>query len=226
MWGQLWGQMLWGVGPAVPAVGFWTAVALGAVLLAVGRRMVERGGHRRTIGVTALLLALVLPVSAALATVPFSFTNGTVADATQVNSNFSALDSRVTTLEAKSNAAIGVQRARFQYNLASPPQTMTLPLAPGSYAITAAGCGTPTGGNFAITATLRINSVLTDTAILNSTSPDCFTLINAITLGAAGSVAVVFGNNGGLPLPVQADIAWARIVAIPVDSASIALVTN
>jgi hypothetical protein len=84
----------------------------------------------------------------------------------------------------------------------------------------------PSNGTFIITATLRINSVLTDTAILNGQTSDCFTLINAINLGSSGgSVAVVFGNGGGQG-GSSANISWSRIIATPVDSASIALVTN
>jgi hypothetical protein len=91
MWGQNWGQMIWGKGAAVPALGFWGAVALGALLMFVGRRFLDREPRPRAIGFLALALASLLPISGALAALPFTFTNGQAADATQVNANFAAI---------------------------------------------------------------------------------------------------------------------------------------
>jgi hypothetical protein len=91
MWGLDWGQMIWGrsASVAVPALGFWGTLLLGAVLGAVGVRRLR--GRARMAGAAALALALLLPISARA--LPFTFTNGTVADATQVNANFAALAS-------------------------------------------------------------------------------------------------------------------------------------
>jgi hypothetical protein len=88
MWGQSWGQMIWGRGPAVPALGFWSAVLLGAVLAVIGTRYL-RSVRPRGLGWIALMVAWLIPAS--VWAVPFTFTNGTVADATQVNANFAAL---------------------------------------------------------------------------------------------------------------------------------------
>jgi hypothetical protein len=79
--------MIWGQSAAVPALGFWGTLLLGAVLGGVGVRRLR--GRSRLAAAGALALALLLPISARA--LPFTFTNGTVADATQVNANFSAL---------------------------------------------------------------------------------------------------------------------------------------
>jgi hypothetical protein len=91
MWALKWGQMIWGQASAAPALGFWGAMLLGAVLGALGVRSL-RGSRPRTVGIVALALAILLPVSARA--LPFTFTNGTVADANQVNANFAALASQ------------------------------------------------------------------------------------------------------------------------------------
>jgi hypothetical protein len=81
--------MIWGQARAVPAVGFWGAVVLCAVLMVVGLRLLR--SRRRAIGVAVLLLALAAPLTAKALSLPFTFANNTVADATQVNANFAAL---------------------------------------------------------------------------------------------------------------------------------------
>jgi hypothetical protein len=68
---------------------FWGSVVLCALLLVVGLRLLR--GRRRAIGGAVLVLALVAPLAARAVTLPFTFTNGTVADASQVNANFAAL---------------------------------------------------------------------------------------------------------------------------------------
>jgi hypothetical protein len=88
MWGLNWGQMIWGQAVPVPTLGFWGLIVLAAVLGALGVRRL-RGGRPRLAGGLALGLALLVPISARA--LPFTFTNGTVADATQVNANFAAL---------------------------------------------------------------------------------------------------------------------------------------
>jgi hypothetical protein len=80
--------MLWGQLAAVPALSFWGVILLAAVLGVLGGRRL-RSGRPRTLGMIALGLALLVPISARA--LPFTFTNGTVADATQVNANFAAL---------------------------------------------------------------------------------------------------------------------------------------
>jgi hypothetical protein len=83
--------MIWGQLVAVPALGFWGAMLLGALLGGLGVRRL-RGARPRVVGALALALALLVPISARA--LPFTFTNGTVADANQVNANFAALASQ------------------------------------------------------------------------------------------------------------------------------------
>jgi hypothetical protein len=93
--------MLWGQTGSVPvpAVSFWMAVLLGLALAAVGvRRM--RGSRPRNVWMVGVI-AMLVPVTAWA--IPFTFTNGTVADANQVNANFAALaPTRTLTSDAKS----------------------------------------------------------------------------------------------------------------------------
>jgi hypothetical protein len=81
--------MIWGA-PSVPAMTFWGSVVLCALLLVVGLRLLR--GRRRAIGGAVLAVALMAPLAARAITLPFTFANGTVADATQVNANFAALN--------------------------------------------------------------------------------------------------------------------------------------
>jgi hypothetical protein len=227
MWGQKWGQMVWGVATAAPAIGFGGSMVLGALLLWFGQRFLARRERHRAIGIAALALAFVLPLGAALASIPFAFTNGTVADAVQVNTNFNALDGRVSTLEAF-GPAVGIQRSSFSYTaVTSPAPSMTLPLSQGSYTLEAAGCGNPTGGTFLISATLRINGVDTDLAVLDGSTFDCFTFVSSVTVPgpSAGSAAVIFQNAGGTG-GAQGNIRWSRIIATRVPSVSVTTVTN
>jgi hypothetical protein len=87
MWALDWGQMHWGQTTSVPSLWFWGAALLSAALLLVGARLLRRG-QPRTVGIAALLAALLIPIS--VRAVPFTFSNGTVADAKQVNANFAA----------------------------------------------------------------------------------------------------------------------------------------
>src|ERR1700748_3811398 len=91
MWGHNWGQMLWGGGArGVPALSFWAVGVLCGALLVLGLRFLR--AQRRALGVTALLLALAVPLTArATVALPFTFANNTIADATQVNANFNAV---------------------------------------------------------------------------------------------------------------------------------------
>jgi hypothetical protein len=83
--------MLWGTVPSVPAVGVWMLLLLAAGFTLFGVRRL--GARPRTMGLAALLLALAIPLTARALTLPFTFTNGTIADASQVNANFAALAS-------------------------------------------------------------------------------------------------------------------------------------
>jgi hypothetical protein len=87
MWGQKWGQMIWGSGAGVPAIGVWGVLFLGC-FLGIAAVLLLRSARKTALGL--LLLVLLVPLSA-LASVPFIFTNGTVADASQVNQDFAAV---------------------------------------------------------------------------------------------------------------------------------------
>jgi hypothetical protein len=80
--------MIWNGLTSVPAIGFWGALLLGVVLGVAGVWCLRRV-RPRVLGMTALGLAILIPVS--VGAVPFTFTNGTAADANQVNANFAAV---------------------------------------------------------------------------------------------------------------------------------------
>jgi hypothetical protein len=80
--------MHWTGSTNVPALGFWGVLILGAALGVVGVRYL-RGARPRHIGLMTLALAILIPIS--VRAVPFTFANGTAADALQVNANFAAV---------------------------------------------------------------------------------------------------------------------------------------
>jgi hypothetical protein len=81
--------MNWGQATAsVPAVGFWGAILLVTLLGALGVRRL-RGARPRLLGMFTLAVVLLVPISARA--LPYTFTNGTIADAAQVNANFAAV---------------------------------------------------------------------------------------------------------------------------------------
>jgi hypothetical protein len=109
VWGQSWGTLIWGGEQhAVPAMSSWTLALLSLALLALGYRM---GKRRRAplwlpwaTGVVAALLPVAI-VRASTFTVPVPFSNGTVADATQVNQDLNAIAAEVDSLR-KQTASI------------------------------------------------------------------------------------------------------------------------
>jgi hypothetical protein len=117
--------MVWNGIASVPAVGFWGTLLLGASLAVVARRVLLHRARPRTLGIGILVLALILPVSGALAALPFTFVNGHVADATQVNANFATL------------STVYMNRNFQAQSLATFPgvTTATLTLPPGIYVL-------------------------------------------------------------------------------------------
>jgi hypothetical protein len=99
--------MIWGRAVPVPAMGFWGTLLLGAVIGIVALRVL-RGTRPRTAGIVAVALAVLVPLSARAITL-ITFTNGTIADATQVNANFAALTPVTGFNEMISLPAIGAQ---------------------------------------------------------------------------------------------------------------------
>ena len=90
MWGTgNWGQMVWG-NVGVPTLPFGMLLLLMVCCFLAGGYFLrpERRG-RRSYLVASLLVTL--PLSVAAVTLPYTFANGTTADATQVNANFAAL---------------------------------------------------------------------------------------------------------------------------------------
>jgi hypothetical protein len=126
MWGQHWDTMIWGRAASVPALSWWGVLLLGAVLGGVGVQYLRKA-RPRTIGLTVLALALAIPLSARA--LPFTFTNGTVADANQVNANFAALVPVTGFSETRQAAAMG------QENVLGPsftaPRAMTCVMSIG-----------------------------------------------------------------------------------------------
>jgi hypothetical protein len=92
MWGtENWGEMIWGGLQAVPLMGPIGFLAMATCFLVGGYIMQSR--HRsRWLTHLAMTAMLVVPLAAAAAVIlPNTFNNGTVADADEVNANFSAL---------------------------------------------------------------------------------------------------------------------------------------
>jgi hypothetical protein len=107
-WGENWGEMTWGVtSTPVPMLDGWGLLLLSAGLLAVATLTIaKRRGARMTL---VILVSLAVPLAAYAATIslPNIFSNGTTADANEVNANFDTLvlesnaqDTRLSTLEA------------------------------------------------------------------------------------------------------------------------------
>ena len=108
MWGiDDWGAMLWGGSSQVPLMSP-LGVAVLVILLVAGGVVMQRR-HAPRWAIWALGAALVIPLAAYAGTtaLPNTFTNGTVADANEVNANFDALvaelnsqNARIAALEA------------------------------------------------------------------------------------------------------------------------------
>lgn len=103
MWGQAWGSMIWGNSVAVPAMPPWSMVLLAGCFTVIGVLFAKRRNRTAML----LLVAVGIPLSARALGLPYTFTNGTIADATQVNANFEALRAAAT------QNAQAVQEARI-----------------------------------------------------------------------------------------------------------------
>jgi hypothetical protein len=102
MWNQNWGSMIWGRAHAVPVMGPLSLMLLAMGLMVSGWILLRDPAMRRLMGIAMVLLGLLVPISTFA--VPFTFTNGTVADATQVNQNFASLDANKTLAFAHVNS--------------------------------------------------------------------------------------------------------------------------
>lgn len=92
MWGEIWGQFVWGGTAGVPLLGPIGLALLAVSFLAGGILLGRRRGARGSTWMAGALLC-VLPLIALAGTVsaPHVFTNGQIADAGQVNENFDTL---------------------------------------------------------------------------------------------------------------------------------------
>jgi len=112
-WGdENWGTMLWGLPVSVPALEWFGLGVLALGLSAMAAWTLRK--RRPALGLSVLLVLLAIPlvVAAGTLTVPNTFTNGTTADADQVNDNFGAVkaavddnDSRITAAQSTADAA-------------------------------------------------------------------------------------------------------------------------
>lgn len=90
MWGSsTWGQMVWG-GTVVPSLPLGMLVVLMLACFLAGGYFLHPTRHDQRNTIVALLLSAI-PLSVGAVTLPYAFTNGTIADATQVNANFAAV---------------------------------------------------------------------------------------------------------------------------------------
>lgn len=100
MWSQNWGEMVWGT-VAVPGLAPWGLLLLGMAIPTAGWLLARRL-RGRSLAAALLLGIVVVPVAAwAAVTLPHSFTNGTAADADEVNANFAALVAAVEANQAR-----------------------------------------------------------------------------------------------------------------------------
>lgn len=97
MWGENWGSMIWGGAATVPLTTSAGWILLG-MLLGAGVVVLRRPPSKAAT-TTALVGVALAPLVALAVTLPHSFTNGTVADANEVNANFTALADGVSALE-------------------------------------------------------------------------------------------------------------------------------
>ena len=95
-WGQNWGTMIWGQSAPSYQVPFMDGMGLiiSALVIAVIGLVSMRFGSKR---MAAFLVVLLAPITAITVPSLVTFTNGTVADATQVNANFQAINDYLST---------------------------------------------------------------------------------------------------------------------------------
>ena len=115
-WGDdNWGTLVWGAavsGPEVPGLGLLGGMILAMGLAAIAAWTVRK--QRPALGLTLMLVLVAVPlvVVAGEVMLPNTFTNGTVADADEVNANFDEIetevndnDSRITAAQSTADAA-------------------------------------------------------------------------------------------------------------------------
>ena len=110
-WGENWGVMVWGAAPsAVPSI---DGLGLGLLLLVLIGLAIRGLRSRATLGlmVLASFVGAADLAEAQGVTIPNTFTNGEVADAAEVNANFSALANALDVTVPSSFANSGIADA-------------------------------------------------------------------------------------------------------------------
>ena len=114
-WGNHGGQMVWGSNTfGVPMLGWPGLIVLSLSLVLAGVCWSRRNSAGLNVPLFFLaLLSIPLAVAAGTVTIPYTFTNGTPADANEVNANFNAVktavddnDGRIGTAQADANSAL------------------------------------------------------------------------------------------------------------------------
>lgn len=97
MWGiESWGSMIWGVaGNPVPFTTPLGWMALGSLLTITAWVTLRRRGPVAATCISVLAIAVPLAAWAGDVSIPNTFANGTIADADQVNANFSSVETAV-----------------------------------------------------------------------------------------------------------------------------------
>ncbi len=107
MWGQNWGELIWGGAAAVPTIGGGALILLLGISLGVGISRINRVPRWLSVSIAFCFVAVPLVGLAAGADLQYFFSNGTPADADEVNANFDVLaqdsesqDARLSVLES------------------------------------------------------------------------------------------------------------------------------
>lgn len=156
MWGtDVWGGFVWGGPTAVPLLSPIGVIVLAACLVTVGTLMLCRRGAcwaLSVLGVTVLMVPLV--AYATTISIPHLFSNGTTADADEVNANFDAL---VIESNAQNSRIAGIETA--------------IATLPSDVASNTSGIATNTSG-------ISSNSfgIATNLASIGTNASDIFTL--------------------------------------------------
>ncbi len=106
-WGdENWGVLVWGDALSIPGLGLLGLTVLATGLAATAGWTLRKRRPALRLTFSLVLLVIPLAVAAGMVSLPHTFTTGTVADADQVNANFTAVatavndnDGRISTLE-------------------------------------------------------------------------------------------------------------------------------
>jgi sulfatase modifying factor 1 len=181
VWGQNWGTMVWGAaapsGATLPA---WGLGLLACLLLAISVSFLKKGKLSGTVtGMVTLLFASSLAVFA----VPNTFTNGTAADAGQVNANFTSVASDI----AAAGGSVSIPNTFVNGT------TADAALVNANFTAIAASVAS-LGGSLSVPNTFS-NGTTADAAQVNGN----FVAVDAAiaALPPAGMVAIPAGTNAG-----------------------------